>query len=140
MGLRPGCMGVLRRAAAAGVPTHVISVNWSSELVRAALQQPAVACTPDSNGDVRATPADSMCQSPSLYRTNGTLLVYWLSAMIYSCEAFTSMHPSVTWLPLLNLTICSRARGQTACQRHSGHGPRSRGGCGGPRRSANPRQ
>ena len=50
MGLRPGCMGVLRRASEAGVPTHVISVNWSSELVRAALQQPAATGMPSSNG------------------------------------------------------------------------------------------
>ena len=56
VGLRPGCMGVLRRAGEAGVPTHVISVNWSSELVRAALQQPACADTPGTNGHVHEQP------------------------------------------------------------------------------------
>jgi hypothetical protein len=49
--LRPGCLRVLRRANAADVPTHVISVNWSSELVRAALQQPAPEHADDSDSD-----------------------------------------------------------------------------------------
>ena len=51
VGLRPGCLGVLRHANAAGVPTHVISVNWSSELVRAALQQPSADQIGDSNSN-----------------------------------------------------------------------------------------
>lgn len=39
--LQPGCAEVLQRAAHQGVPCHVISVNWSHALVRAALA-PAV--------------------------------------------------------------------------------------------------
>lgn len=39
MKLQQGSLAVLQRAQAAGVPTHIVSVNWSSELVRAALQQ-----------------------------------------------------------------------------------------------------
>ena len=60
MGLQPGCLGVLRRAGATGVPTHVISVNWSSELVRAALQQPAPSRTPSNGEFARATSADAL--------------------------------------------------------------------------------
>jgi hypothetical protein len=46
LALRPGCAAVLQRAAAAGVPAAVVSVNWSTELVVAALRAagvPAVA-------------------------------------------------------------------------------------------------
>jgi len=57
VGLQPGCVSVLRHASAAGVPTHVISVNWSSELVRAALQQPAA--PPNSNGAVSDDPTSA---------------------------------------------------------------------------------
>lgn len=38
--LQPGCREVLRRAAESGVSTHVVSVNWSSELLRGALPPP----------------------------------------------------------------------------------------------------
>ncbi|PSC75210.1 thiamine biosynthetic bifunctional enzyme chloroplastic isoform C [Micractinium conductrix] len=37
--MQPGCLDLLRRAADAGVPTYVVSVNWSAEMVRAALAQ-----------------------------------------------------------------------------------------------------
>jgi len=39
IGLQAGCLTVLTRAQQAGVPTHVVSVNYSSELVKAALQR-----------------------------------------------------------------------------------------------------
>ena len=37
--MRPGCLELLQRAVDAGVPTAIVSVNWSSELVAAALSQ-----------------------------------------------------------------------------------------------------
>lgn len=40
--LQPGCAQVLRWAGRLGVPCHVISVNWSSDLVRAALEPAAL--------------------------------------------------------------------------------------------------
>lgn len=39
IGLQAGCLTVLTRAQQAGVPTHVVSVNYSSEMVKAALQR-----------------------------------------------------------------------------------------------------
>jgi hypothetical protein len=39
--LQQGCREVLLRAAKEGVATHVVSVNWSSTLLRAALAAPA---------------------------------------------------------------------------------------------------
>ncbi len=36
--LREGAVGVLQRAQRARVPLHVLSVSWSGELVRGALQ------------------------------------------------------------------------------------------------------
>ena len=39
VGLQAGCLTVLNRAQQAGVPTHVVSVNYSSEMVKAALQR-----------------------------------------------------------------------------------------------------
>lgn len=36
--LRPGCITALAAAAAAGAEVQVVSVNWSSQLVAAALQ------------------------------------------------------------------------------------------------------
>lgn len=39
VGMRPGCLATLRRAVDAGVPTAVVSVNWSGEMVAAALAQ-----------------------------------------------------------------------------------------------------
>lgn len=39
--LQQGCREVLLRAAQEGVATHVVSVNWSSALLRAALAAPA---------------------------------------------------------------------------------------------------
>ena len=39
IGLQAGCLTVLSRAQQAGVPTHVVSVNYSSEMVKAALQR-----------------------------------------------------------------------------------------------------
>ncbi|KAK9829096.1 hypothetical protein WJX72_003863 [[Myrmecia] bisecta] len=38
IGLQPGCLGCLKRAQQRRLPVHVVSVNWSSELVRAALR------------------------------------------------------------------------------------------------------
>jgi len=35
--LQQGCRDTLSRAAAQGIPTHILSVNWSAELVAAAL-------------------------------------------------------------------------------------------------------
>ncbi len=43
MELRRGCREVLQRAAQERVPTHVVSVNWSSTLLRAALLPPSEA-------------------------------------------------------------------------------------------------
>jgi hydroxymethylpyrimidine/phosphomethylpyrimidine kinase/phosphoserine phosphatase len=37
--MRPGCLEVLRQAVDAGVPTAVVSVNWSADMVCAALAQ-----------------------------------------------------------------------------------------------------
>lgn len=37
--LRPGCLSLLKHAVDSGVPTVVISVNWSGEMVAAALSQ-----------------------------------------------------------------------------------------------------
>ena len=39
IGLQLGCLPVLYRAQQAGVPTHVVSVNYSSEMVKAALRR-----------------------------------------------------------------------------------------------------
>ncbi|DBB00608.1 TPA: hypothetical protein ACH3X3_002298 [Trebouxia sp. C0006] len=39
IGLQAGCLTVLTRAQQAGVPTHVVSVNYSTEMVKAALQR-----------------------------------------------------------------------------------------------------
>ena len=39
IGLQPGCLTVLSRAQQLGVPTHVLSVNYSSQMVKAALQR-----------------------------------------------------------------------------------------------------
>ena len=36
--IKPGCIDVLKCAVHAGVPTAVVSVNWSSELIQASLQ------------------------------------------------------------------------------------------------------
>ena len=38
--LQPGCLQTLTRAKGKGLPVHVISVNWSEELVKAALGVP----------------------------------------------------------------------------------------------------
>lgn len=35
--MKPGCVETLRKAVEAGIPTCVVSVNWSTEMVRAAL-------------------------------------------------------------------------------------------------------
>jgi phosphoserine phosphatase len=37
--LRPGCLSLLKQAVDSGVPTVVVSVNWSGEMVAAALSQ-----------------------------------------------------------------------------------------------------
>ncbi|KAI7844453.1 hypothetical protein COHA_001957 [Chlorella ohadii] len=37
--MQPGCLALLKQAAQAGVPTYVVSVNWSAEMVKAALAQ-----------------------------------------------------------------------------------------------------
>ena len=42
IGLQPGCLTVLSRAQELGVPTHILSVNYSSEMVKAALQRGAL--------------------------------------------------------------------------------------------------
>ncbi|DBA77723.1 TPA: hypothetical protein ACH3X2_008416 [Trebouxia sp. C0005] len=39
IGLQAGCLTVLTRAQQAGIPTHVVSVNYSSQMVKAALQR-----------------------------------------------------------------------------------------------------
>ncbi|DBB00982.1 TPA: hypothetical protein ACH3X1_000888 [Trebouxia sp. C0004] len=39
IGLQAGCLTVLTRAQQAGVPTHIVSVNYSSEMVKATLQR-----------------------------------------------------------------------------------------------------
>ncbi|KAL3147596.1 hypothetical protein ABBQ38_014648 [Trebouxia sp. C0009 RCD-2024] len=39
IGLQPGCLTVLSRAQQLGVPTHVVSVNYSSKMVQAALRR-----------------------------------------------------------------------------------------------------
>lgn len=39
--LQPGCAQVLSQALATGIPTHILSVNWSSAFVAAALGLPA---------------------------------------------------------------------------------------------------
>ena len=80
MGLRLGCLGVLRRAKAGGVPMHIVSVNWSSELVRAALQQPAAG---DGGGTGKAAAA-SRAAGGSVNGAQGAListLGVWRRAM-----------------------------------------------------------
>lgn len=53
--LQQGSLAVLQRAQTAGVPTHIISVNWSSELVRAALQQPPLSTNAGISGKAAAS-------------------------------------------------------------------------------------
>jgi hypothetical protein len=48
--LRAGCLETLRAALDAGVPTHIMSVNWSGQLVAAALGLPADAAADPETG------------------------------------------------------------------------------------------
>ncbi|KAK9848103.1 hypothetical protein WJX84_007310 [Apatococcus fuscideae] len=48
--LQPGCLQTLTRAKGKGLPVHVISVNWSEELVKAALGVPHDPHAPSSRG------------------------------------------------------------------------------------------
>ena len=49
--LQAGCLQTLMRAKQQGLPVHVVSVNWSEELVQAALRLPCTA-KPLANGCV----------------------------------------------------------------------------------------
>ncbi|KAK3263101.1 hypothetical protein CYMTET_28076 [Cymbomonas tetramitiformis] len=46
LALRPGCLQLLPHLKDAGVPVRVLSVNWSAELICAALELPAAAIAP----------------------------------------------------------------------------------------------
>lgn len=46
--MRPGCLKFLHHAVHTGIPTAIVSVNWSAELVAAALQQHSSASSQES--------------------------------------------------------------------------------------------
>lgn len=71
--MQQGCLDLLQKAVALGVPTCVVSVNWSGELVSAALSQqglPVVLADPMTTG--AAIGGGAELQSPPL----GTVMVY----------------------------------------------------------------
>jgi hypothetical protein len=76
LALRSGCAAALRRAAAAGVPAAVVSVNWSTELVVSALRAagvPAVAAPGGAGGGfVGVTQAGAAAPPPP----PGAVVVY----------------------------------------------------------------
>jgi hypothetical protein len=53
--LKAGCRATLRAALDAGIPSHVVSVNWSRDFVAAALGLPADAAA--AGGDAASAPA-----------------------------------------------------------------------------------
>eukprot|EP00887_Chlorella_sp_A99_P000146 scaffold16.g146.t1 len=59
--MRPGCLEVLRHAVEAGIPTHVVSaVNWSAEMVRAALAQQGLPVVLATEGGASSAPPGSV--------------------------------------------------------------------------------
>ncbi|EFN50521.1 hypothetical protein CHLNCDRAFT_139215 [Chlorella variabilis] len=57
--MQPGCLDLLQRATEAGITTYVVSVNWSAEMVRAALTQQglSVVLAEGDGGNAAAAPA-----------------------------------------------------------------------------------
>lgn len=57
--MQPGCLDLLQRATEAGITTYVVSVNWSAEMVRAALAQQglSVVLAEGDGGNAAAAPA-----------------------------------------------------------------------------------
>ncbi|KAI3425347.1 hypothetical protein D9Q98_009111 [Chlorella vulgaris] len=53
--MQDGCLQLLKQAAEAGIPTYVVSVNWSAEMVRAALAQQGLSVVLAEGEDVSAT-------------------------------------------------------------------------------------
>ena len=72
MKLQQGSLALLQRAQAAGVPTHIISVNWSSELVRAALQQAPLCGDAGISGKAAASLASQGVTCTDLLNKIGT--------------------------------------------------------------------
>ncbi|KAK9833927.1 hypothetical protein WJX74_010080 [Apatococcus lobatus] len=53
--LQPGCLQTLMHAKRRGLPVHVISVNWSEELVRAALSLPPTTASASRDAESEVT-------------------------------------------------------------------------------------
>lgn len=68
--MREGCLALLRRAVDAGIPVAVVSVNWSAEMVQAALSQQGLPVVVAAGGGGTAAGVEG-CMPPP-----GALMVY----------------------------------------------------------------
>lgn len=76
VGLQPGCLAVLSRAQQASVSVHVVSVNYSTELVQAALQGPRLTVTARSR---------ALSPLPTPLPLVAALLYQWCNARQLGC-------------------------------------------------------